>query len=373
MDRHRPRRPGFTLIEVLTAILIIGILIAILVPTLASAFRHAKEAQVAAEMNNIATALESFKTKYGEYPPSRLYCSESGYYPANNALAQRSMLYLQRFFPRMALSTTGPAVPSTAGRFYDFNNDGNDDSTSSANRSGFYILEGPECLVFFLGGMPTRVQSSSGTTQFGLAGFDKNPLNPFRTFVQAGAGSTAANRSVSLYEFATGRLDGSSNAQEMPSYLDPLGSAASGALIGNSDKRPYAYFCAYGTNAYDPNDYNCTYEVDDNNAVLGRTFNVAFPPGSVSSPAPNPYTSSLPAPAGNNAPTATFFNANSFQLICAGQDRQWGIGGEYNKASTGNILPLTDPANVTPNPLTETNPRLRERDNITNFAGGRLD
>ena len=368
MDRQRPRRAGFTLIEVLVVILIIATLIAILVPTVLAAFRRAKEAQVAAEMNNLATALASFKERYGDYPPSRLYCSESGYYPAANPLAQRSLLYLQKFWPRMALSTNSFAVPATAGRFYDFNNNGTDDS--GPHRDQAYILQGPECLVFFLGGMPTQVASSSGANQFGLVGFGRNPLNPFSTFVQSAASTASTNRTLPLYEFVVGRLDDSENGNGVPAYLDPLGSAASALPLGQSDKRPYAYFFSYGTNSYDPGDYDCAYEVDDNNNVLGRTFNVAFPPGSVTnSPAPNPYTSSLPVP---GTITATFYNANTFQLIGAGADRQWGIGGEYNKSSPTLVLPLTDPANVTPNPQTE-NPRLRERDNITNFSGGRLD
>ena len=79
MVRHRPNRTGFTLIELLMVILIIAGLIAILVPTVFAAFRKAKEAQVASEMNNLATALASFKNIYGDYPPSRIILCERGY------------------------------------------------------------------------------------------------------------------------------------------------------------------------------------------------------------------------------------------------------------------------------------------------------
>ena len=105
------------------------------------------------------------------------------------------------------------------------------------------------------------------------------------------------------------------------------------------------------------------------------------------SPAPNPYTSSVPA-----SGTVAWLNPNSFQILCAGVDRQWGLGGIYlqNSPSGSPIPPLPamgttaseDPgvmhsadsdlqADGTPN-KPKTGVRLREYDNITNFKGGRL-
>ena len=80
--RRRPgegRGPrGFTLVELLVVILILAILIALLLPASTAPCRTARNAAVGGEINQLAQALASFKTKYGDYPPSRIYLSEDG-------------------------------------------------------------------------------------------------------------------------------------------------------------------------------------------------------------------------------------------------------------------------------------------------------
>ena len=82
--RRRPgegRGPrGFTLVELLAVILILAVLIALLLPALNGALRTAKNAAVGGEINQLAQALASFKAKYGDYPPSRIYLAENGDY-----------------------------------------------------------------------------------------------------------------------------------------------------------------------------------------------------------------------------------------------------------------------------------------------------
>ncbi len=56
------------------------------------------------------------------------------------------------------LSTTGP-VPGIPGGFYDFNGNG---SVTIRPPIASYILEGPDCLVFFLGGIPQTDRESAG-------------------------------------------------------------------------------------------------------------------------------------------------------------------------------------------------------------------
>ena len=187
--RRRPgegRGPrGFTLVELLAVILILAVLIALLLPALNGALKTARNAAVGGEIDQLAQALASFKTQYGDYPPSRIYLAENGDYTVvtSNAslsiagasqditlgqLAQRSVSALRKFFPRVVLNTSGGPVftgpPYT--RWYDFNGNGVVD--------GPYILQGHECLVFFLGGIP--FQTASG---YGMTGFGKDPTNPF--------------------------------------------------------------------------------------------------------------------------------------------------------------------------------------------------
>lgn len=401
--RPRPVRAGFTLVELLIAILIIAALLAILVPTVAAAFRRAKEAAVTAEMNNLATALASFKNTYGDYPPSRIILSEVGYAALltdttvvssgppgdSNAadmtvaqLAQRSLTYLQKFFPR-ANFRVAPATNAVSGQFNDFNGDGTIQTTA-------YIISGSECLAFFLGGIPTR-ETATGGKVTGVSGFSRSPTFPF-VFSGTIPGpngqpiTVAPNRTAPNYDFNNGRLVDLDN-DGIPSYLDPLD-------VSPGNSREYAYFSAYGANQYDPNDVNGygfnaassaggdPFELeDDGSTFVERGFSVTFPtstgsPYFAKSVAPNPYTTG-PAAVTTSTTTASsavsWHNPNSFQLLCAGQDRQWGLGGTFvaNPAS-GTSLPLdaTDPGLIHAGDVNGI--RQRETDNLTNFASGRL-
>ena len=63
-------RGGFTLVELLIAIAVIGILAGMLSYALIPAWSRAKEFTIQQEMNQLEQALEQFKIKYGFYPPS---------------------------------------------------------------------------------------------------------------------------------------------------------------------------------------------------------------------------------------------------------------------------------------------------------------
>jgi prepilin-type N-terminal cleavage/methylation domain-containing protein len=71
MQRHTSRRgvrAGFTLIELLTVVGIIVVLIAILLPVVASVQRKAREADTSAEINRLATAAQNYYNDYRAYP-----------------------------------------------------------------------------------------------------------------------------------------------------------------------------------------------------------------------------------------------------------------------------------------------------------------
>lgn len=394
--RVRPAgRGGFTLIEMLVVVVIIGILIALLAPAILGAVRTAREAQVMAEIQLLANSMASFKDKYGDYPPSRLILVESGIYDVNPnsstggsslaaipwlgpndtglpvgqmdlgdrtikpegydmnyaQLAQRSLRMLRKFFPQVRFSTdTSLATP--VGN-YDFNGTGTLDAKP-------ILVQGGEALAFWLGGIPNH---AGGT--LGMSGFGKNPANPFTN------ATAATTRNSPFFEFRGERLQ-DDDGDGIPGYVDTLGTGP--------DARYYAYFSSYGSNGYDPNDVNFG-EQDNGGTLIGRAFRVNFgvpaPYNStqnvVLSPAPNPYTSSNPVPAGG---PPTYQNAQTYQIISAGRDRLYGVGGQYSPTNNLGKLPLdpselsgTPPAVVTSDPAI----RQREQDNLTNFASTRLD
>src|ERR1700744_4071164 len=66
----REKQAGFTLMELLTVIAVIGILTAFTIPVLRGVQRSAKISRVKAELQQVETALENYKSRYGFYPPS---------------------------------------------------------------------------------------------------------------------------------------------------------------------------------------------------------------------------------------------------------------------------------------------------------------
>ena len=67
--RINSRRRAFTLIELLVVIAVIATLAGFLFPLAAAAKRHATIQRTQAEMAQIETAIESYKSTYGFYPP----------------------------------------------------------------------------------------------------------------------------------------------------------------------------------------------------------------------------------------------------------------------------------------------------------------
>lgn len=67
--RRNKRRPGFTIIELLVAIAIIAILVALLLPAVQSARESARRTECASNLHNLGTAVQNYATTFDERLP----------------------------------------------------------------------------------------------------------------------------------------------------------------------------------------------------------------------------------------------------------------------------------------------------------------
>ncbi len=71
MERNKSKHKGFTLIELMLVVIIIGVLAAMVMPRLVGRSEQARAAAAKADVNaNIALALDMFEMDIGRYPAS---------------------------------------------------------------------------------------------------------------------------------------------------------------------------------------------------------------------------------------------------------------------------------------------------------------
>lgn len=328
------RRSAFTLIEIMGVIVIIGILIALLLPAVNAALKYANQTKAITEIHQLESALQNFQSKFDiDYVPSQLkLCALFSNY-GTTQLDIDSKQFLLKMFPKMynpaAATTPWQGIALSGGVAYvRWTYD------SSWTSSSTVILEGHQCLVFLLGGIQTST-TISGVTTYGCTGFSTNMFDPSDNY------TANLQRIPQSFEFEPRRLvqwastgsSGSGYSSKFLSYLDPISFNTTSSSFA-SGAQPYAYFSHYKI----PNGYNRTsavftgYGTTYDNPTLGFT-NGAY------------YIN------GTSSPTQ-FLKPNSFQVICSGFDGVFGTGGAWatnGSLSTGNAA-----------------------DDLTNFAPGQL-
>lgn len=309
------QRAAFTLIELVVVLAIILLLIGLLTAGVFRALSFAQQTKNAHEISgNLSPALEAFKVQYGFYPPSRLrlYKKISSY--TNNQLDIDSQNWIIRMFPKINVAS------STAGEnLYWTNNDINwtpDAPVTTPFQDGT-VLEGDQCLVFFLGGIPTQQTPAGGSVVRGCAGFSTSAYNPI---------PTPTGSRVKFYDFPADRLvdlhkvDGTAF---LPSDVTPPGPTGFWSFVDTYRRAPYAYFSSYKTE----NGYNRYYHPG---YPVGLSTSECAALGALSAAgtaAPWPFAV---APSSSTTPTR-YYEAARFQIISAGRDGRFGPGTDLSQ------------------------------------------
>lgn len=320
-------RHGFTLLELLIAIAIIGVLAGLILTAGYAVNTKARVTQVAVEIQDLSKSVMAFKAAHNIEPPSQitLYETSAGW----NA-DPRSAGLIRQIWPQFDFNYS-----NYPGNQVDINGDG--------TIGGLPItISGAECLVFFLGGVPAINSPNGGGVP---TGFSLNPVDPF---------NRAGSNRERFYDFSIDRLyiyptptnppaTPQQLAKRMNTFRDRMQTQQTPCFANfpadpSVSLQPYLYLSSYGGTGYD---------------VLNEL--VPAPPGGtfqdVYRAAPSPFP---PAPGLTLGPA---WNSSSFQIISPGADGAYGNGGEYETANGATLL---------------VGPRGSERDNVTNFSSGVL-
>jgi prepilin-type N-terminal cleavage/methylation domain-containing protein len=322
----RAIRFGFTLIEMLVVIAIIAVLMGLLLPAVLPLLSKGPEAVAATEISQLTTAVQNFQNKFKSGPfPSRVkLCEFYGDYNQNSQLDKDSIAFLTKMFPGILNKDVNLTTKNQV-LWMDRGIDWNGNGKYEQGAAGIAILEGDQCLVFFLGGIPTSAGGANG-----CLGFSTNNRDP----AQQGG-----DRVGPIFEFDGSRLL-QLHGNAFFSYND--------AFL-KKPPNPYAYFSSYGSR----NGYN-------------RYFGQATPPLPINVSDCNslgvwPYMESL-------VPTERYLNPETCQIISAGLDGKWGQGS--NKTlKTG--VPTWTRANANSSACV-TNNSNAGIDDRSNFYGRRL-
>jgi general secretion pathway protein G len=335
-QHRRVGREAFTLIELLVVISIIAVLAALL---LVAVFRAGGSGQLVQSTNDVRQlqdALQQFKSKYGFFPPSRIkLCKRlvdynfwiAGTPPVMGQLEADSIAYLSKLAPRItdntpiAASTTTPkqtkspwmctnpppfAAPPAGGPnvdFIDWDGTGTYTPASGLIPPGYIVLEGDQCLVWFLGGMPTTAGGIASCT-----GFSTNPFNPGLPRL-----TSTESRIGPFYQFESSRLQSISHSGVIGTNSPVFFSYWDQYLA-----MPFVYFSSYKT----ANGYNRYFTTNVGANPNSQTGSLG-PWSDCHTVGVWPYIQ----------PNGTYMAPETYQIISAGADKVFGAGSARNIAT----------------------------------------
>ncbi|MFN6140656.1 MAG: type II secretion system protein [Planctomycetota bacterium] len=309
LEARRTVREGFTLVELLVVIAILGILAGLLAWGVnAARVSILKQAQ-AYEIQSIATAVEAYRNKYGDYPP------DGSSWPVMEA-------HLRKAFPNILVTELALLNPANSGANAYIRND---NDLTGTHPLGGRVFDPAEALVFFLGGF-------SNDPQRPITG----PGGPLR---QSGTVFTYnTQRENAFFEFKLSRLTLNPNgiSTDETTFAEGVGNDLMPVYIGNGPAltqggRPVVYFDSR------------TYQFS---TTAGSYFNF-YVPGAVSS-SPNCARPFLSTDINPSFPgTLLYANNKTFQIMNAGYDNFYGCRAPKD-LSAGLVLFATPGGNACP-------------------------
>ena len=340
---RRVHRSGFTLVEMLVVISIIGLLVGLTVPAVNMARRAVQRAAIVFEVQTLGNAVEQYKTKFGDYPPDG----------SDRSIFER---HFRKAFSNIAASEF-TALYANA-------------NASNGLAASVTVMDPPEALVFALGGF-----SSDASHPFTGKGGPLFLTNSGGVQVDSSQAYTAAQYNVdrdnSLFEFKQGNLtlDASSGVTLSSDEL-LLGAGTTNDLLpvyttGNSRLAPFVYF-------------------DSRSYRVGTAFYNFYKPTNVKGVA-RPYKSDQVNTTvnKNTNPDGHYRYANdrTFQIISAGLDDDYGgVAGlpnnntpEFFRYPSGTSLNILTGASNSSRYAEQTGTASAQLDNATNFADGILE
>ena len=384
MRRPAPHhRPGFTLVELMMVIIIIGILASLLIVAARPALTAAANARVAQEVGQLDVAMNNFKNDHGGAVPPALGTADTFNMfvldpTLEVAYTQRLMRFLRKAFPRFRLT--------------DLNGSGDVDLDDMAQLiedlypldPSFYVttnyldftqLDAAESLVLWLGGMPHVTQADDNGYTVELTRFARDPANPFLPEFDPTGNNLIGQefqpeRTDTVFEFDTRRLV-DSDREGWPGYVAEV-----------EDTPPYAYFdaAAYGLFPHYP---PFTHPRNDNPANNDDEWEMVQDSWGFA----RPYLKSYAAqnPSGSQAVDAfpsesSFGSAEAFQILCAGNDNRFSNLTALDAGTLQlKVMQLCDYPAASylqfgfPPPLEPTSVDAEEFDNLGNFLEGKLE
>ena len=353
------KQHGVTLVEMLIVIAIMGILAAVLVPTIGAVRKSMQQSGIALEVKNISAAIETYKQTYGDYPPDG----------SNIVVFQR---HIQVAFPRIA-----PAELQNLINLIDLKD-------ANGNSTGQTIIDPAEALVFFLGGFSDDPRFPFTGEGGPLSSIRKNPLFDFRAgkltqgiFVKS-AQEKNINVTLSTDEanlFLFNQVLTQENNLGRKLFADEmiaLGADIFPAYIPSGSDIPFIYF---DHRTYTPRQlysFNGNLVPPAQYPAYGNSWDSAQPVAG----AVRAYRSDQARqPTAEDIYPFKWLGDGTFQIICAGVDNNLGEDPNRLPNEPPRPLPLLD-ANGNPQHKQFPSQKLfsdGDRSNIANFSAGVLE